>query len=647
MIQPGSPYYLKPILKNANPFSAIKNPYRTNTDIETGARLFRSECVGCHGGDGPHTSGPDLTSGKLPFIHSDWALFRVITRGIPGTAMTAKKLDEKRVWQIIAYLRSIHSEHLSNTDPAEAINDNSPDRIAVSAVDFERLLRAEDEPDHWLTYSGAYNGQRYSRLADLNNHNVTDLTLKWVYQMEVDELYAETTPLVVDGVMFFTQPSNEVTAIDAFSGQPIWSYKHPLREDLSLCCGQRNRGVAVYGDKVYSGTLDAHLIALDIKTGKLVWDIEVADSAVGFSITAAPLALNNMIVVGVSGGEFGIRGFVDAYDAVTGKRIWRTYTVPATGEPGNNTWSGDSWRTGGGPTWMIGSFDPKLNLVYWGVGNPAPDFDGDQRLGDNLYTNSVIALDADSGKLKWHFQFTPHDEHDWDANQVPVLVDTEFQGKPRKLLLTANKNGFGYVLDRNTGEFLFAHETAKQTWAVKIDSQGRPVKKPNIGPSTEGTLLYPGVAGAANWWPPSYSPATHLFYVPLLERASLYFNSPVEFEKGQKFTGSAGQPVSGLPHYTAIRAFVPGNDQPKWEFKLPPRHNWASIGGTLATAGNLVLFGDRDLFFALDAANGDKLWSINLGSPVHAAPMTYRSLGKQQITVAAGRSLFTFGLPDD
>jgi alcohol dehydrogenase (cytochrome c) len=299
---------------------------------------------------------------------------------------------------------------------------------------------------------------------------------------------------------------------------------------------------------------------------------------------------------------------------------------------------------------MTGSFDPDLNLIYWGVGNPAPEFQADVRIGDNLYSNSVIALDPDSGELKWHFQFTPQGEHDWDSNSVPVLVDTEFQGKPRKLLLMAVKNGFYYVLDRVTGEFLLAREIVKQTWAEKIDEQGRPIRRPNTSPSTKGTLVYPGSLGGANWWPPSYSPRTNLFYLPVLEMASIYFRSPVDLEEGREkgmvwFTGSAIQGVSGAPHYTAIRALVAGTDQLKWEFKLPPRMEIARIGGALSTAGDLVFFGDKDHFYALDARSGEELWRIRLGGEVNAAPMTYLSEGRQHLTIATGRSIFTFALP--
>ena len=372
-------------------------------------------------------------------------------------------------------------------------------------VSYQRLLRAEQDPGNWLTYSASYRSHRFSRLNQINRDNVKNLRLNWVFQFRsLDKV--ETTPLVVDGIMYVTQPPNDVFALDIRTGRPFWSYKHNLPEKVNVCCGRVNRGLAILGDRLYMGTLDSHLIALDAKTGALIWDVEVADYRAGYSITVAPLAVKDKVIVGIAGGEFGIRGFLDAYDAKTGKRVWRFYTVPGPGEPGNETWEGESWKTGGAPTWVTGSFDPELNLIYWGTGNPGPDYNGEVRKGDNLYSDCVIALDADTGKLKWYFQFTPHDVHDWDATQIPVLVDAEFRGHQRKLMLWANRNAFFYLLDRETGEFLLAKAFARQTWAERIDEKGRPVRKPKTSPTSEGTLVHPAVEGGTNWYSPSYSP---------------------------------------------------------------------------------------------------------------------------------------------
>ena len=506
-------------------------------------------------------------------------------------------------------------------------------------VSYERLLRASQEPGNWFTYSGTYSSQRFSKLNLINRDTVHRLTLKWVLQMRTLE-NLETTPLVVDGVMYLTE-SNNAFALDPRTGRTFWSYERILPERLNLCCGYINRGLAILGERLFMGTLDAHLVALDAKTGSVIWDVEVADYRAGYSITSAPLAVKDKIIVGISGGEYGIRGFLDAYDAKTGKRVWRFYTIPGPGEPGNDTWEGDSWKTGGAPTWLTGSFDPELNLVYWGTGNPGPVYSGEGRKGDNLYSDSVIALDADTGKLKWYFQFTPHDVHDWDAVQIPVLVDAQFRGRRRKLMFWANRNAFFYVLDRETGELLLVREFARQTWAEGIDARGRPIVKPNISPSKEGTLVYPSASGATNWWSPSYSPLTGLLYVPTWESAGIYFTADASYIPGNQFLGSIHQGVPDDPGWGAVRALVPQTGEIKWEYKLhhPPE------AGILSTAGNLVFSGTQEgHFFAIDAFSGEELWRIMTGGKIIAAPITYLSDEKQLISIAAGSAIFTFEL---
>lgn len=519
-----------------------------------------------------------------------------------------------------------------------------------SAVTYERLLAAEEEPGNWLTYSGQYHAQRFSRLRQINDGNADRLEVKWVRQFPTLS-WVETSPLVVDGVMYVTVPPNEVKALDARTGLEYWRYDHPVADKLCICCGKVNRGVAILGDTLYLGTLDAKLIAIDCRSGRARWkedQVVVADCELGHSITAAPLIVKDMVVTGIAGGEFGIRGFLTAYDARTGALRWRTHTIPEPGEPGNETWEGDSWKTGGAPTWMTGSYDPELNLIYWGVGNPGPDYNGEVREGDNLYSDCVLALDADTGQIKWHFQFTPHDVWDWDACQIPMLVDVDFKGKPRKLMLFAARNAFFYVLDRESGEFLQATEFAKQTWADGIDENGRPIVRPDKLPSEEGTLVYPDVSGGANWWSPTYSPKTGLYYQMAFDGACEYFIGEPEPDPGtgKIYAGGAGTPHEYLAfpdssYFSAVRALRPETGEIVWEYRVEPK----STSGLLSTAGNLVLGGTaKGVFFALDTRTGKELWRLDLGGRIHAAPITYTVAGQQYVSIAAGSALFTFGL---
>lgn len=515
---------------------------------------------------------------------------------------------------------------------------------ALSAqTTFEQLRDAPQAGGNWLTYSGSYNGWRYSSLDQISTTNASRLKIKWVYQMPTT-LKVETTPLVVNGVMYFSEPPSNVVAVDAATGRQFWRYARVLPERINVCCGQVNRGVAVLGDRVYVGTVDAHLVSLDARTGAVLWDVEVADYRTGHSITVAPLAVKNMIVCGISGGEYGIRGFLDAYDAKTGERIWRHWTIPKTGEPGGESWRGDSWKTGGGPTWVTGSYDAAQNLIIWGTGNPSPDWNGDSRPGDNLYSDSAIALDADTGQMKWYFQFVPHDVHDWDAVQVPVLVDDEWEGHPRKLVYWAHRNGFFYVLDRETGKFLLGKPFATQTWAKGLDANGRPVLLPNIDPTPEGTYLFPGVQGATNWYSPSYSPATKLVYLATWENRSVYRKGEQEYSPGNRYIGSV--PLIDLPEdpgYGAIRALDPKTGGRVWEYRLQTKP-WA---GVLSTAGGLVFGGsDEGYLFALNARTGKEVWRMNVGGVIRANPMTYMSNGKQVVAIAAGSSIFAFELTE-
>ena len=414
-----------------------------------------------------------------------------------------------------------------------------------------------------------------------------------------------------------------------------------LPDDLRVCCGQVNRGVAILGDLVYVGTIDAHLVALNAKTGSVMWDTTVANYKTGHSITVAPLAVKDKIVVGIAGGEYGVRGFLDAYDAQTGKRAWRFWTIPAPGEPGNETWKGDSWKTGSAATWVTGAYDPETNLIYWGTGNPGPDWNGDVREGDNLYSDCLIAVDADTGKLKWYFQFTPHDVHDWDATEVPVLVDGEVRGKQRKLVVFPNRNAFYYVLDRVTGEFLVGKPYAKQTWAKGLDDSGRPIREPNTSPSLEGVHVWPAVAGANNWYSPTYSPRTDLLYVAAREAARSTSSAIPSTKKASSSTAAASAAFPASRNGAQCAPSIRPRATMKWEHKLfsPP---WA---GLLSTAGNLVFGGTNEgQVFALQASTGKPLWRFQAGGAARSNPMSYSVDGKQYVAVTMGNSLYVFGI---
>lgn len=508
-------------------------------------------------------------------------------------------------------------------------------------------LRSDPERgEDWLSYHGGYSGHRYSALDELTPETVDDLRVKWVFQPSMDQKF-ETTPLVHEGVMYLTVPPNDVYALDAETGRGLWHYQRQMPPKLIACCGEVNRGLAIHGNKLYMATLDAYVVALDRSTGRLLWETEMIDYAQGYSGTHAPLVVKDKVIVGIAGAEYGIRGFVDAYDLETGERAWRFYTIPGELEPGNDTWPGHAWKTGGGSVWITPSYDPEAELIYVGTGNPGPDWNGDVRLGDNLYTDSVVALNPDDGTLKWHFQFTPHDTHDWDAAQVMVLVDRPFRGKNRKLLITANRNGFYYVLDRLTGEFLHGREFVKQTWASGLDDAGRPMLLGGKEPTESGNKVYPMVAGGTNWMSPSYSPQTKLYYVTCREGASMYYKGPPQdhsdHQPGTRFWGSMFMnEETNHEWYGAVRALDPETGKKVWEHRLF-QPAWA---GLVSTAGGLVFAGSQDGWFkALDAKTGDEHWRIQLGGAITASPISYASRGKQHVAIAAGHSLFVFARP--
>ena len=506
-------------------------------------------------------------------------------------------------------------------------------------VPFERIVNADREPGNWLSYSRDLQGRRFSPLTEINTQNVSGLRVKWAFQFR--EPRTEVSPIVIDGILFVTGP-NYAAAIDGRSGRSLWTWTRPLPADFhSIGFGHTNRGPAVLDDKLFVATLDGYLVALDLKSGIERWSSKVLNYKTGYSMTMAPLAIDGKVVIGVSGGEAGIRGFIDAYDAKTGQRVWRFWTIPGPGEPGHDTWSGEAWKTGGGATWVTGSYDPELKLIYWGVGNPGPDWNGDVRRGDNLYTCSLLALDADSGKLRWYFQFSPHDTHDWDATHVPILFDAPIHGTNRKLVAVANRNAFYYVLDRATGEFLLGKPYAKQTWATGLDAKGRPIAAPNAEPTKEGNLIWPNLNGATVWFSPSYDPQTGLVYVATREIGARYFKRDTPYKPGTFFPGGGEDELSADDASGAIKALQAESGELRWEFKLhsPP---WA---GVLSTAGGLVFSGcDEGNFYALDTNTGKPLWDFQTGGAIGANPISFAIDGHQFIAIAADRVLYVFGL---
>jgi alcohol dehydrogenase (cytochrome c) len=548
---------------------------------------------------------------------------------------------------------------------------------AQSTVSYDRLLNAAKEPHNWLTYGGDYFSHHYSPLTQITPANVKSLNLAWVYQSPIAGSW-QATPIVVDGIMYLTQRQNDVVALDAATGRAFWMYRHTNAPDLVVCCGSNNRGVAVVGETLIMGTLDAQLVALDARSGRPIWKTAVADSKSGYSITVSPLVVKDKVIVGVGGGEYGIRGFIAAFDVRTGKEMWKFYTVPGPGEAGHDTWERcppnsasycdpEAWKHGGGSVWVTGSYDPDLNLTYWGTGNVGPDYAHEQRPGDNLYTASVVALDADTGKLKWHYQFTPHDRYDYDSVQVPVLADITFRGAPVKAMLWANRNGNFYVLDRANGKFLLGKPFVRVNWMSGFDANGRPIQTPQAA----GMPTYPAIQGGTNWYSPSFSTRTQLMYVSAWEaQGQLFGASPLEYQEGRNFTGGvnqtfvpmAGEPTTAIPGAPAIQGLIrgpinnwtdaaghgviqaidPSSGDAKWKFNMTD----VTDSGIVTTASDLLIAGGREGYLhILDARNGSLLWRSNLGAQIRQNPMTYAVNGKQYVAVIAGLSLVVFAIP--
>jgi alcohol dehydrogenase (cytochrome c) len=615
------------------------NPYVKDEDVEAGERMFVTRCSACHGAKGTGGgTGPALNGQQSKHGSSDLAIYQVLRDGVKDTPMKAPAVSFTERWQLVAYVKSLKIR-----------GDHRVPRPALDIqVNTDRLLEAGSRTDEWLTYSGSFEGKRFTPLSEINRANVARLRTLWVQQFESNEpdSVVEATPIVVDGAIFLSLPPSNVVALDARTGQEIWRYDRPISESVITCCGRYNRGVAILGRRLFLNTLDAHVVALNANTGNVLWDHKMADNSDGYSMTGAPLVAGGSVVVGVAGGDLGIRGFLAALDPVSGHELWRFNTIPGPGEPFHETWKGDSWKTGGGATWVPGGYDKDLDLVYWGVGNPAPDHSAEARPGDNLYSNSVIAVHPGTGKLAWYFQFTPADEHDWDSNQTPILTDLTIGGVKRKVICWANRNGFYYVLDRVTGEFLYGVPFVEENWASGLDAKGRPIPTAADHPTLTGQLTRPAFTGGTNWQNAALDSEKGLVFVPAMEGSSIFTTSsqPTKrsrYDHATPFLDSGASTPD--PPKLVVRAIKAATGERVWEHFSPPL-NGTYHSGLLATGGNLVFGTEGGSGFALDSETGRELWRLYFGGSTQGAPISFTLDGKQVITYVAGRAMFLLGL---
>jgi alcohol dehydrogenase (cytochrome c) len=590
---------------------------------EPGQRLYSEHCAVCHGSAGEGGSGPDLSNSAWHAAVGESEIDRLIAGGRGAMPAFGGRLDQAARKALIAHLRALSAQGIQPASPVKAPS------IAVSA---EQLLNAEKNNSDWLMYGRDYGNRRHSPLRQIHKGNVRDLVPAWSFQTGTPD-GLEATPLVVNGVMYMTASWNHVFAIDARTGAELWHYRRRLPEKLKYCCGPVNRGVAVLGGLLYLATLDAHLVALDAQTGRVRWDVEMGRVEDNLSATSPPLIAGGKVVVGIAGGDFPSRCFLDAYDPATGARLWRFYTVPARGEPAASTWSEKSHEIGGGATWMNGSYDPELNLIYWGTGNPYPDFDGDARRGDNLYTNCVLAIDADSGKLRWHYQFTPGDVWDYDGVNEMVFAVVRHEGRMVKALLHADRNGHVYAIDRRSGKFLYAKPFVRVTWTKGFDAEGRPMVDPASIPTYEGVRVCPGAAGGKEWNASAYDPVARLLFLPVIENCAMFYNYGQEAQRRGLPAGPNGFRYIPNEAYGKVMALRANTFEVAWEV----RTRTPMATGMLVTAGGLLFTGDAEgNFLAYDSATGQKLWSYQTGSGMRAAPVTYELDGQQYVVMPSG-----------
>jgi alcohol dehydrogenase (cytochrome c) len=630
-----------------------------------GQQVFATRCASCHGTKATGGEFAPSIVDRVP-LRSDDELIKLLHSGLPSSGMPAFPdiVGQERT-NLISFLRTLKPPETAATPSVSvtlqggktlqgtALNSSATDMQLLGDDHKLYLLRKTDAGAYrvvtsqvdWPSYNGQTVGSRYSPLAQITPGNVARLEAKWIFTLpNIRE--SQTTPVVVDGVMYVTS-SNECFALDAGSGRQIWHYQRSRTQGLHGGAGQGvNRGAAVAGDRVFMATDNAHIIALNRTTGALLWETQMVDWRQNYNATGAPLVVGNMVISGIAGGDDGARGFVAAFDQASGKELWRFWTTPKRGEPGSETWQGSGIDHPGGATWMTGTYDKELDTLYWPVGNPGNDMIGDDRAGDNLYTDSVVALDPKTGKLKWYFQFTPHDVHDFDAMAPPSLVDTMWDGKPRKLMVQANRNGFLYVLDRTNGKFLFGRAyTPKLTWATGLTPEGRPIIAPGHVATHEGTLVCPWLNGASNWYSASWDPLTSLYYVQTNDKCGILTRTDAPFQLGHSYMGGSFSPDPADPGRRVLRAFDIQTGKAVWE--LPQTGAGESFGGVLSTAGGVVLYGaDDGSFAAADAKTGKPLWSFQTSQETHASPMTYLFDNKQYVAIAIGPNILAFALPD-
>ena len=629
-------------------------------DVDAGRKVFESRCARCHGADGNGGEmGPPITF-RLT-ARDDQQLTALIHDGLPARGMPPSPVVDPELTDLVKFLRSI--QRLPEEKPierlkiqtttgatldgqvlSEGFNDlqllTDDKRVHLLRRTGDRAREVSSETD-WPTYNGDPRGNRYTSLTQIDKTTISRLVPKWVFPFGgAGQL--QGTPVVAGGIMYVTAP-NECNALDAGSGRRIWQFKRP--RTAGITAGSANRGAGVAGDRVFIETDDAHIVALNRYTGDVLWDTALDDWRKNYAASSAPLTAGDLVISGVTGGEHGANGFVAAHDQETGKEVWRFWTVPKPGERGSETWQGKDIEHGGAPTWFTGSYDPELDMIYWPTGNPTKEYNGDDRKGDNLYANSILALDRKTGALKWYYQFTPHDLWDWDATQTSVLIDANWQGQPRKLMLHAARNGFFYVFDRRDGKLLLAKPFIKTlTWASGIGPDGRPVKLPNQEPTTAGTKVCPSQDGATNWYSPSYNPGTGLYYVQTFEKCSVYTKADQgEWQSGKSYLGGSQRTATDTKPQRILRAIDIRTGAIVWELPQPgPAFSW---GGTLATASGLVIFGEEGgALMAADAVTGKPLWSFPTNANWKASPMTYTFDGKQYIAVAAGSNIIAFGV---
>ncbi len=633
-------------------------------DSDPGRRLFENRCSRCHGADGNGGElGPAIT--RRLASHDDRQLADLIRQGIPESGMPPSQFNAAdqallthflRSIQINGFRRPLERLTVQTTDgrtlQGDVLNRGFNDVQLRTADHHIHLLRRSGERYRevtsgtgWPGYNGDPGGNRYTTLSQITPANVSRLAPSWIFPLP-NAGRLEVTPVVVDGIMYVTN-TNECFALDAGTGREVWHYRRAPTRGFPQQSAGINRGVAVAGNRVFMETDDARVIALDRSTGELLWDTVLADWHQNYFATSAPLVAGGLVVAGVGGGEHGARGFVAAFDQATGKEAWRFWTVPKPGEPGSETWQGAGIQHGGAPTWFTGTYDAELDTVYWPSGNPSAEYNGDDRGGDNLYSDCILALDAKTGRLKWYYQTTPHDLWDWDAAETPIVLDADWHGTPRKLLLQANRNGFFYVFDRAEGKLLLAKQFIRTlTWAKGIGADGRPIRNPNQEPSDSGTRVCPSQDGATNWFSPSYNPGTGLLYVQTFEKCSVYTKRPDgEWQPGREYLGGTQRISPDGPRERILRAIDIQTGAVKWELPQPgPASSW---GGTLTTATGLVIFGEESgTLMAADAATGKPLWSFPTNHMWKASPMTYEFDGRQYIAAASGPNIIAFALPE-